>query len=550
MNFLDFVNKKNNNLKQDIVFNEAFRNSDAPLAIEKIIGILKKNIKNLFAWKHPFDTVIGGKQCKSYLLYQKRGVVISLNFSKEEKSTEVYSIDFFENIFQVLNSNKSKSKLTIYTMGTSVAYFIPIIAHVVNERDFNLSNETAEKIAQQKTNESLDYYYGNACFKTYYNATNIFIQESFRNTINEKADKEVRDYKSKKFGELKQIWNEVNGTPRDNPRRKDVRKMENEYEKIKDAIRGGVENMDELKMALEHGVEFALANRNKEEKLPDESKNVKDINPEQTDKPALIEVEEGPDPEQTFKIMSKYVKTVCKGIQPGLIVCGAPGVGKTFRVKQELNAMGYKEDVNMFTFKGRGGAQGLYTACYNFRKKGEIILVDDCDNLLKDEIAINIFKGALDSTADEEGRVLSYNIRGKVFDLNDQPVPKKFYYNGSMIVLTNFAAGQLDTAIKGRTFVQDIHFSTQQTLDLIKDMIKKISGDNITLPAKYAAYDYLVKLSEEKPEMKDCLSIRTFITCARLYQLQLDDDDLSDEDVEFMIAQQMELQSARGGKKY
>ena len=42
------------------------------------------------------------------------------------------------------------------------------------------------------------------------------------------------------------------------------------------------------------------------------------------------------DPNITFKKMEGYVKMVTKGINPSVILCGAPGVGKTYRVKKIL----------------------------------------------------------------------------------------------------------------------------------------------------------------------------------------------------------------------
>lgn len=53
------------------------------------------------------------------------------------------------------------------------------------------------------------------------------------------------------------------------------------------------------------------------------------------------------DPKQAFKEMQVYVKTVISGLQPGVILCGAPGIGKTYRVLKQLEAAGYKDGYNM-----------------------------------------------------------------------------------------------------------------------------------------------------------------------------------------------------------
>ena len=62
------------------------------------------------------------------------------------------------------------------------------------------------------------------------------------------------------------------------------------------------------------------------------------------------------------------------------------------------------------------------------------------------------------------------------------------------------------------------------------------------------AYDYLVDLAESGAAME--ISIRSFTTCARLFQVCEGDDDFTDDDAKSMIAEQMKLQSLRGGKKF
>ena len=74
--------------------------------------------------------------------------------------------------------------------------------------------------------------------------------------------------------------------------------------------------------------------------------------------------------------MRKYVNMVIKGINPSVILCGAPGTGKTYNVKQQLKAAGYREGVNMYTIKGRCSARQLYMALYQYRAKGNIVVID------------------------------------------------------------------------------------------------------------------------------------------------------------------------------
>ena len=62
------------------------------------------------------------------------------------------------------------------------------------------------------------------------------------------------------------------------------------------------------------------------------------------------------------------------------------------------------------------------------------------------------------------------------------------------------------------------------------------------------AYQYLTDMSENGDAME--ISIRSFTTCARLFQVCEGDPDFNDDDARSMIKEQMALQYARGGRKF
>ena len=242
---------------------------------------------------------------------------------------------------------------------------------------------------------------------------------------------------------------------------------------------------------------------------------------------------------------------VASGRAPSLIICGAPGVGKTWKTHNKLEQLGYEEDVNLYTIKGKCTTRRLYMHLYDFQRKGDIVLIDDADAIVgpkADENSINILKAALDSTTSDKGRLISYGIGGKIFNDDGLELPKKFYYNGSVIILTNYNAGQLNTALRGRSYIQDIHFTTEQTLEIIKKLMPGLDPEKLSAKAKMKAYDYLMELYESK--MLADLSIRTFGLCATMFQANMDDPDFTEEDTKSMIKEQMINQALRGGKKY
>ena len=260
---------------------------------------------------------------------------------------------------------------------------------------------------------------------------------------------------------------------------------------------------------------------------------------------------EGKDPKQAFKEMSVYVKTVISGLQPGVIICGAPGIGKTYKILKQLEEAGYRDGYNMEIIKGKATPRQLYLSLYNYKGKGNILVIDDADALVgpkAPEDCINMLKAALDSTATPDGRKVSYKVTGPLYDDEGEEIPKTLYYKGGVIVITNYSVGQLDTALRGRTFVQELDFTNEQLLQVIESMLETLGDGQISMRSKNKALDYLKELAHSGADME--ISIRTFNTCARLFAVCENDPDMSDEDVESMIKEQMKNQSLRGGQKF
>ena len=248
------------------------------------------------------------------------------------------------------------------------------------------------------------------------------------------------------------------------------------------------------------------------------------------------------DPKIAFKEMNAYVDSVIRGLQPGCILCGAPGVGKSYRVLQTLKKHGYVNGQNLDIIKGKCTARQLYLSLYNHREKGEIILIDDADALVgpkAPEDVINILKGALDSTREDDGgRLVSYRIASEIKDDEGVPIPKRMSFYGSVIVITNYSISQLDSALKGRVFTQSLDFTTEQLLDIIYDLMPSIEPDRLGIKAKKQAYEYICDLAQKRSDIE--ISIRTFGTCARLFQLAEETSyDLDVNNVKHMISEQL-----------
>lgn len=521
MNLLDFIEKRKTNENESRLFLEGFNEKSIDKALILITDLFKKNIKQpVLQLVEPFETNVGDKHCYSILYIVGKGEnakCLSLNFEVNDKSHNVSSISIFDNwdIFM----GKGKAKLTIYTLGNSIVYFMPLIYHIMNTGDYNVDKKDMEKYARNILKESSIglFNIGHLEYRI------------FRN-INE-GENDLKQLKKDVYSKAKEAY----PSRKENSNWKDIMA---DYEEIKKAIAGGATSVDELDVVFKSNVVV---------KLIDDAKTVnaqEKVNAAQ---------EEFDDPEFVWKELRQFVKMVIKGINPSVIICGAPGVGKTFRIKKVLKEHGYRENDNLWTIKGKCSPRQLYLALYNFKDEGDIVLIDDADGLVgpkAPEDCINILKGALDSTSDDEGRLVSYQVSGKLLDDDGTPIPKKFYYKGGVIVITNYRAGQLDTALKGRSYVQDINFSLESILAIIKSLLPemgkngKISRENL-----YKAYEYVEKLAQDKNNDIE-ISIRTFGICANLYESCSKDNEFTDDDCDLMIARLLKLQAARGGKKY
>ena len=470
--FLNFLEKR----KQ--IISEAFNSKKIDKALELIDDVLKKHIDGLVPLVG-FSKVKQGTNtyyAKQYIVVPTKGPenssMFQINFQQYKDNIDVYSIDFFKDM-DIVWQGKSKSDLTIYTMGSSIVYFLPMIWKVVNSKNYKLTEKEAIKIGHGKGIKESRYYVSALPYTILENLTDDVIYETWSLSLGEsifnnqlsinEVDDELRKFKDKKQKDLDRIALSANTNSK-----KDMDMWDKAIKDVQDieaAILGGANTLGELKLAVKHNVSMVSEIDDKLKELEKDAENGHE------------------NPELVFKKMAQYVKMVIKGINPSVILCGAPGVGKTYNVKTQLKEAGYHEGHNLCTIKGKCTPRVLYMSLYEYKDKGDIILIDDADGLVGPEApedCINILKAALDSTSDSEGRLISYGIAGKLVDEEGTPLPKKFYYNGGVIVITNYQAGSLDSAFRGRSFMQDIHFTTEDNLTRIKQVMPDIEVENIS----------------------------------------------------------------------
>ena len=241
-------------------------------------------------------------------------------------------------------------------------------------------------------------------------------------------------------------------------------------------------------------------------------------------KVSFMSVREKRDPQEMFTNLERLTKMVGRGIQPSLVVTGGAGMGKTHLVKQTLADMGLDESTDFVHFKGRATPAGLFITLYENSDK--IIVLDDCDSVFKDDDAVNILKGALDSY---DSRKISYITSKPLKDTDGNELPRHFEFTGRIIFISNIEQSKLDEAIRSRSFVADIDMTQDQMFTRIEQLMPKMES-RIPLAAKTQALALMKELNVEFSGLD--VNLRSFIKAARICAMGFDNPKM-------MIAEQI-----------
>lgn len=235
---------------------------------------------------------------------------------------------------------------------------------------------------------------------------------------------------------------------------------------------------------------------------------------------------------ERFGFVEKLVNMVSSGVQPSAVITGQGGLGKTYTVMKTLQKSGiedYNEVIRKLpvgskilmsklyvTIKGYSTPKGLYRTL--FENNNAVIVFDDCDSILKDPVALNLLKGALDSYGK---RIISWNAEsfGK-----DDDLPRSFEFKGKVIFISNMDQDNIDQAIRSRSMMIDLSMTDDQKIDRMEFIAK---SDEF-LPEYDATQkaDALALIRELKDEAKE-ISLRTLISVTKIRAANKDWKDLA-----------------------
>lgn len=130
-------------------------------------------------------------------------------------------------------------------------------------------------------------------------------------------------------------------------------------------------------------------------------------------------------------MMREIMEGATYGEFPAVVCAGGPGMGKSYTAEEILRAAAADPARNT-KFKivqgGRMTPVELYDMLYQYRFKGNVLVLDDSDTILAEEQGMMLFKAALDS---KPVRTLSWRSQGT------KKAPDEYEFSGSVIFLTN-----------------------------------------------------------------------------------------------------------------
>lgn len=180
---------------------------------------------------------------------------------------------------------------------------------------------------------------------------------------------------------------------------------------------------------------------------------------------------------QRFNFVRQMVGMVASKTIASAVITGQGGLGKTHTVLKELDATGLTNVTELASFeigakiasrnsyriiKGFSTAKGLYRAL--FEGNGMVLVFDDCDSVLKDPVALNLLKGALDSYSE---RYISWNA-----DIRDEDLPRSFKFDGAVIFISNMDLDGIDQAVRSRALCVDVSMTEEQKVERMMEIIK------------------------------------------------------------------------------
>ena len=219
------------------------------------------------------------------------------------------------------------------------------------------------------------------------------------------------------------------------------------------------------------------------------------------------------------------------GSKRHMMICGSPGVGKTFSVKEAV-LQAVKEGVDFKTQYVRGtigkSISNVMAFLYRFRQ-GYLIIFDDCDDFLDSDLG-NVMKGVfeLDAPSTNTGSVGVRKMAAKnVLDLEDQPLeenaihkylrtddfmmneglgdgdyededddnvdtdgegetqellPARINFQSRILFISNKKRDRIDAAVRSRLSIVELYLTAEEIINRIREIFSQLLKNEKSVP--------------------------------------------------------------------
>lgn len=225
---------------------------------------------------------------------------------------------------------------------------------------------------------------------------------------------------------------------------------------------------------------------------------------------------------ERFLILQDFVDMVASRTIPSTIITGQGGLGKSHTVLKALKRAGLVniDDLEVgarmddsltrksFTVvKGFSTAKGLYRTL--FENKDRVIVFDDCDEVLKNDVAANLLKAALDSY---DKRVITWNAETSFS--GDDALPRSFLFTGGVIFISNMPMYKVPQAIISRSMPADVTMTRKEIIERMSTIISEGEFmEGYQMEHKQDALAFIAANSE-RPQVKE-INLRTLINVTK-----------------------------------
>jgi hypothetical protein len=221
---------------------------------------------------------------------------------------------------------------------------------------------------------------------------------------------------------------------------------------------------------------------------------------------------------QRFDFLEALVRMTCRGTLVSLIITGEGGIGKTYTVMDQVKHLHLIPKENYIIVKGFSTTKGLYETLYYHKDK--LIIFDDCDEILINDNARNILKGALDSY---DERLVCW-VKS-VNSLSD--IPDEFLFEGRIIFISNLRRDRMHQALLSRSTAIDVSMNLDEKIARMKNILPYIDT-HIDMSIKEKALE-LLDLN------KHACSDVNFRTLKKISAIIASNEDSSDDIAKFML---------------